>query len=168
MQSILNFQLLIPISLLVLQTFILLFIEVAVLRRFKILKLPYAGMEYSNLIIVAILLFGVFFISTADIGALFQSFKTFQNARENIFSNTFYKFSQFFLVIFFFQILFALISFFIIRLLLGFKNSIKELEEGNIPGSILMAVIILSFAIIFQFCAKEVIEYITPQYLNFR
>jgi hypothetical protein len=168
MNTILRFEMLIPILLLVMQSFVLLFIGLFILRRLKLLKLPYAGMEYSQLIVTASILFGVFFISTADTGGLFQTFKTFQNANSKVFSNTFYKFSQFFLVVFFFEILFGLISFFIIKLLLGFKGTLKEIEEGNIPASVLMGVIIICFAIILQHSGREVIDYITPKYLNFK
>lgn len=164
----LHFTVLLPIGLLVLQTFIFLFICTTVLKRLKLLRAPYAGMEYSQLIVAAAFLFSTFYISTADIAGLFQAFKTFENAKENLFANTFYKFSQFFLAALFFEILFALVSIFIIKLSLGFRNPIKEIEEGNIPAAILMAVIIISFAIVFQFCAREVIVYITPQYLDFR
>jgi uncharacterized membrane protein YjfL (UPF0719 family) len=64
--------------------------------------------------------------------------------------------------------MFALISFFISKILLGLKETAKEIEEGNIPASILLSVIILGFAIVLQVCAKEMIEYITPHYINIR
>jgi hypothetical protein len=168
MNTIFRFDTLLPIALLTLQTFALLFSCMFVLKKLKILKTPYAGMEYSELIIVSAFLFGVFFISTADIGGLFQAFKTFQNIGTRIFSTTFSKFGQFFLVLLFFEILFGLVSAFVIKVLFGFKSSLKEIEEGNIPSAVFMAVIIISFAIVFQFSAKGIIEYIIPKYLNFR
>lgn len=45
---------------------------------------------------------------------------------------------------------------------------VKEIEDGNIPGAILTAVIIIGFAIVMQFCAKEAVELITSQYIDFR
>src|ERR1700712_4758237 len=130
MNSILHFTVLLPIALLVLQAFVFLFICTTFLKRFKLIKVPYAGMEYSHLIVAAAFLFSVLFISTADIAGLFQAFKTFENANGSVLSNTFYKFSQFFLALLFFQILFGLVSAFIIKLLLGFKKPINEIEEG--------------------------------------
>ncbi len=168
MNSILHFNLLLPIGLLVLQSIILLFLSFTILKRRKILKAPYSGMEYSQLIVVSSFLFGVFFISTGDISGLFQSFKTFQNAKLNVFSDTFLKFSQFFLVIIFFEILFALLCAFAVKLLLGLKNTVKELEDGDIPAAVLIAIIVVSFSIVLQYCSKEVIDYITPKYINFR
>lgn len=168
MHSILNFDILLPISLLLLQSFLLLFICIFVLRRIRLLKTPYGGMEYSEVIVAAMFLFSIFFISTANIEGLFQAFKTFQNQQENVFSNTFSKFSQFFLVVLLFELLFGLVSFFIIRILLGFKNSFREIQDGSIPSAILTGVLLISFALLMQFSAKEVIQYITPQYLNFR
>jgi hypothetical protein len=168
MNSILRFETLLPVGLLVVQTFVLLFICIFVLRKLKILKTPYAGLEYSQLILASAFLFGVFFISTAGTGALFQVFKIFQNAGSKLFSNTVSKFGQFFLVILFFEFLFGLVSFFIIKLLFGFKNSLREIEEGNIPSAVLMAVITVSVAVVFQFSTKQIIDFIVPVYINFR
>lgn len=168
MRTILRFDILLPIGLLLLQALLLLFICVVVLRRIKLLKSPYSGIEYSEATLASMFLFSVFFISTANIEGMFQAFKTFQNQGQNVFSNTFSKFSQFFLVILLFEILFGIVSVFVVKLVLGFKNSLKQIEEGNIPSAIITGVIAISFALVLQFAAKEVVGYITPQYLNFR
>jgi sterol desaturase/sphingolipid hydroxylase (fatty acid hydroxylase superfamily) len=168
MKSILNFDVLIPIGLEVIQALLLLFSCITLLRKFRLLKLPYAGMEYSEIAFACFLLFSVFFISTANIEGLFQAYKTFENQQEQVFSNTFYKFSQFFLVILLFEFLFVFIAFAVTKVLLGFKNTYKEIQEGNLPSAIIIGVIFLGFAIILQYSAKQIIEYITPQYLNFR
>jgi len=157
MNSILKFELLIPISLLVLQTMILIFLSFSVLKRLKILKVPFSGLEYSQVTVASAILLGILLISMADIAALFQSFKTYQNTKANIFSGTFLKFSQFFMLILFFEILFALLCAFVIKLVLGFKNSIKEIEEGNLPAAILMSVILICTSMILQLCAKDLI-----------
>lgn len=168
MRSVLNFEILLPIGLLLLQALMLLFISVVVLRRVKLLKSPYSGMEYSEVILAGMLFFSVFFISTANIEGLFQAFKTFQNQGRNVLTNTFSKFSQFFLVVLLLELLFGIVSVFIIKFVLGIKNSLKQIEEGNIPSAIITGVLLISFALIIYYAAKEVIGYITPQYLNFR
>lgn len=166
--SILSLELLLPIGLLVIQALIVLFICVGVLKRMRILRTPYAGMEYSQLIIATVFLFSVFLIAIADTTALFQAFKTFQNNKQDVLSNTISKFSQFFLVVLFFELLFGLISFLVIKLLLGFKNSFQEINEGNVPAAVIMSIVLLGFSITLNTCAKEILEYMTPQYLNFR
>lgn len=166
MTSILSFNFVLPIGLLLLQAFILLLISTSVLKKLKLLRTPYAGMEYSQIIVAATFLFGVFLISTADTSGLFQAFKTFQNAKQDLWSNTFMKFSQFFLVILFFQVIFVLASFLLCKLLLGYKNTFQEIDEGNVPASILTSVVLLCFSMVLQVAAKETIDYITPKYLN--
>jgi hypothetical protein len=168
MNSIFRLEVLLPISLLIIQAFILLLIFITILKRINILKTPYAGMEYSQLIVTSAFLFGIFFIATADTEATFQAFKTFQNAGEKTFSSTFNKFSQFFLVVIFFEMIFSLISLLVAYLFLGLKNPKKEIAEGNIPACILFGITIIGFAIVLQYSAKELVQYITPQYLNFR
>lgn len=168
MHPILNFNLLLPIGLLLLQTLLLLFIAIATLTRVQLLKQPYTGMEYSQVTLTAAFLFSVFLISVADIEGLFQAFKTFQNQNEQVWQNTFSKFSQFFLVILLFQLLFAVVAAFMIKIVLGFKNSFAGINEGNIPAAVIVGVILISFALVFQLAAKQVIISVTPQYLNFR
>lgn len=166
MKSIFNPEILLPIGLLLLQTFFFFFLCLFLLRRSKIVKMPLAGLEYSNVIVASAILFGLFYISTADIQGLFQSYKTYQNLGQDLVSNTFSKFSQFFLVIFFLECLYGIIAFGVIKLLLSFKNSLQEIQEGNIPGSIFMAIIIVSVSMLLQDMGKEMMTYLTPQFVN--
>ena len=64
--------------------------------------------------------------------------------------------------------MFAVLSLFVVGILLGYKKPMREIEDGSIPTAILMGVNIIGFAIVMQFCAKEVIVLMTPQYINFR
>jgi len=165
MKSILQFEILLPILLLIIQTLVHLFICLFVLKRIRLLKTPYAGMEYSQVIVATSILAGVFFISTADVAGLFQTFKTFQNAGSDILFNTLKNFGQLTLITFLLEIAFGLTSFLIIKLLFGFKNTLGEVKEGNMPASILMSIIILGFSLIFQTATKEILEYTIPQYI---
>lgn len=168
MEAIFNVQILIPIGLLLLQTLFFFFLCLFLLRRTQIIRLPMAGMEYSNVIVAGAILFGLFYITTADIQGLFQAYKTYQNSGEALAINTFAKFSQYFLVILFLAVLYGIVAFGIIRLLLGFKSSVQEIQAGNIPGSILMAVLVISVAILLQRTGEEIMTYLTPQFVNFR
>ena len=58
---------------------------------------------------------------TADIKALFQAYKTYQNLGKGFLGNCFIKFSEYFSAIFFLEVLYAILAFGIIKLLLGFK-----------------------------------------------
>jgi hypothetical protein len=168
MNAIFHLGTLLPICLLIIQGFIFLLVFTSILKRFNILKIPYAGIEYSQLIVASSFLFGMFFITTASIEGTFQAFKTFQNDGARLFVNTVNKFSQFFLVILLFEIIFALTSLFVAHFFFGIKKVKQELDEGNIPASVLVGIIVIGFSLILQFSAKEVIQYITPQYINFR
>jgi len=158
---------LIPIVLIILQCFVLLFGSITILKRLKFLKTPYAGMEYSQLLVGAAFIFGVFLISTGSTASIFQSFKTFQNGSEGVFTNTFSKFSQFFVVVVVFEVLFFLVGIVSVRLFAGFGKA-NQVNEGNMPVSILVAVVLIGFSIVFQFCTGEIVDYITPKYINFR
>jgi hypothetical protein len=168
MKSILNPSLLLPIGLLLLQTIFFFFICVYVLRRARIIQFPLAGLEYSNVIVAGSVLFGVFYITTADIQGLFQAYKTYHNLGEGFGQNTFIKFGEYYMVLLFLEVLYAIIGFGIIKLLLGYKNSVQEIQNGNIPGSILMAVLLLSISLLLQRAGEEIVIYLTPQYITIR
>jgi len=158
---------LIPILLIVIQGFVLLFGAITILKRLKFLKTPYAGMEYSQLLVGAAFILGVFLISTGSTASVFQSFKTFQNANGSVLTNTFSKFSQFFVVVVVFEVLFFLVGLLSVKLFAGFGKS-NQVEAGNMPLSILVAIVLVGFSIVFQFCTGEMVDYITPKYINFR
>lgn len=168
MKSVFTLQSLLPIGLLLLQTVFFFLVSIYLLYRFKIIKRPLAGLEYSNVIVASAILFGMFYTTTADIQGVLQAFKTYQNSGQPLPLATFTKFSQFFLVVLSLVILYGGLVFLVVRLLLGFKSSIQEIQDGNIPGSILMAVIIISLGILFQRVGEEMMTYLTPQYVNLR
>jgi hypothetical protein len=165
MKSILNLYDLLPVLLLVLQTLIFLLITIAFLRYLKILQLPYAGMEHSKVVIAAVILLSVMIISFSDVGGVVQAVKTFHNYGEGFYRNLFIKLSQFILIIVLTECLFGLLCFIAIRTLPGFRQS--SATEDDMPGAILQAVVILIIAILLYACAKEIIEPITPKYINF-
>jgi len=165
MKSILSVYDLMPVLLLVLQTLIFLLSTIAVLRYLKILKLPYAGMENSKLLTAAVILFSAMVISFADIDAVMQTVKTFHNYGDGFYRNLFIKFSQFILVIVLTECLFGLLCFIAIRTVPGFRQSFAT--EDDMSGAILQSIVILIVSILLYACAKEVIESITPKYINF-
>src|SRR5688500_5862805 len=107
MDTVFRFDMLLPIGLIVLQELLLLFAGISILKKMKFLVTPIACMDYSQVIVVGCFLFGITLIGTGDIEGLFQSYKTFQNAGRQVYSNTFSKFSEYFLTVLIFEILFA-------------------------------------------------------------
>lgn len=168
MKEVLNFGSLLPIAIVLIQLFIFLFICLYLFRKFKVIKLPYAGMEYSQAIFAGAILFAVFFVSTALIPAIFQSFKTYQNQPINLLPPMFGKSGQLLLIILFFEILLGVLIYLVSKVLFGIDKGLKEIEEGNIPFSIFISVIIIGCSIVLHLMAKEMMEYITPRYLDFR
>jgi hypothetical protein len=168
MKFIIQPDIFLPITFLVIQALILLFLIISVLRKLQILKSPIEGMEYGSLILCAGFVFGVLLISTADSSAIFEAYKAYKAAGVPIFSNLFSKFGQYFIVEFFFFGLFMFLSLFIIKPLLGLKKPFKEIQEGNMAAAILSAVIIVSISIVLLVSTKEVLELIIPRYINYR
>lgn len=165
MKSILSIYDLLPVVLLVLQTFLFLFCAIAVLRYLKILQLPYAGMEYSQLIKGVGILMSIMIIGFSDAEAVVQTVKTFHNYGDGFYRNTFIKFSQFILLLMIAECIFGFLCFIALRIIPGFRTS--SAAEDDIPKAILQVLIIIIIAILMYTCTSSIIETLTPKYINF-
>lgn len=168
MKAILNFEFLLPITVLLLQVFIVLYICILILRKIGILKQPLGGLEYSHAFFATATIFSVLLISTAGASAMFQTFKTYQNQSGSIWQLYLAKSGQFFLVVLFFELLLGMVILLLTKTSLFVGNGLKEILDGNIPAALVTSCIVLGFAIVLRVMASEIMEYITPQYLNFR
>ena len=130
MNSILNFETLLPVALVLLLSYFILFITIFTLRRTHIIKAPYAGMEYSQVIIAAAVIIGAFLVAISCIPPLFQSFKTYQAQRTNLYQNTIAKFAQFFLVVLFFEIIYLLVTYLNTKLFFGKNQTVRKWKRG--------------------------------------
>lgn len=165
MKSILNIYDLVPLLLLILQTFTFLIVTFVILRNLKILQVPYAGMQYSKVMIAAVVLFSVMIISFADVEGVVQSVKTFHSYGDGFYKNVFMKFSQFILIIVLTISLFGLLCFVSLKIIPGFEQA--SVNEGDIPVAVFKGLVILIIGILMYACAKGIIETITPKYVNF-
>lgn len=165
MKSILNIYDLLPLFLLILQTFTFLIVTFVILRNLKILQVPYAGMQYSKVMIAAVVLFSVMMISFADVEGVVQSVKTFHSYGDGFYKNVFMKFSQFILIIVLTISLFGLLSFISLKMIPGLKQA--SVTEDNIPVAVLKSLVILMMGILLYAYANGIIEAITPKYINF-
>lgn len=168
MKPILNPAILLPVLFLLLQLLILLLLAITVLRRLNVVKLPLGGVEYSQVIFACSILFAVLFIATAEVPAIFQTFKTLQNQSTGVMQPLAAKSAQFFLVIIFFELLLAGLVFLCSKVFVWLNKGVKEIESGNVPISLIMSTIVIGLSAVLKIMAGEIIEYIVPHYLNFR
>src|SRR5438128_771375 len=114
-------QLLFPVALLIIQTYILLFGTLYLMRRMRIITTAIADMEISHVIVAGAFMFGVFLISTADYAPLLQTFKIYSTNNDAVYSATFYRFGQFFLDVFAAEVMFVLLTWLNVKIFLGGK-----------------------------------------------
>lgn len=167
MHSLFNVQLLFPVALLIFQTYILLFGTLYLMKRMAVLSTSAGDMEISQTVVTGSFLFGIFFISTANYAPLLQTFRLLATGRDGLFSLTFYRFGQYFLDIIAAEVVFFLLSWLNINLFMGGNKAIREIKDGNISISLLIAIITVSFAILTQHLMSEVIDFVTPKPIIF-
>lgn len=168
MKPILNPAILLPVLFMLLQLLIVLFITIAALSRLNIIKPPLGGIEYSQAIFACSILFSVLFIVTAEVSAIFQTFKTLQNQSSGIMQPLAAKSAQFFMIIVFFELILAGLILLCSKIFTWLNKGVKEIEGGNIPVSLIMSIIIIGLSIVLKAMAEEIIQYIVPHYLTFQ
>ena len=157
----------IPLVWILLQSYLILFIIIFFLRRFRILKTPVSGMEYSQVAAAMGLLLGGIFISTGDISSIFQSAKILQNGTGNVFQNMLSKYSEYFLMLI--AVMSAYLTLGILNNRIFFRETKKDgSDESNLPLGVLVAAINLGLSVVCWFCFKELAETFTPVFVNFR
>jgi hypothetical protein len=167
MKAILNFQIMWPIFIWLLQTMLFLFIGATILWKLGMIKRPLAGMEYSQAIMAAVTIFSVLLISTASAGPLFQTFKTMQNQGSPDWRVYGAKAGELLLVSLFFEVLLGLIMGSMTKAFMFLRKSSQQINEGSMPTAIIASALVLGMAIGLRVMTAEVLEYVTPQYINF-
>ena len=149
--------------LLVLQTYLLIYITLLLLRKLKLLKRPYGGMDYAESLPAAVILLGVLLISSGDVSGIFQAAKSYGDVNTTIGEPFFLFFTRSFMIILIFSVLFVVLNFLNIRFL--FRGHFKE---PSLSVSLILCAIILGLTVICWLSCTEVIDNMTPKIINFR
>lgn len=168
MNAIFNFHNWMPVFVQVIQLLIFISVAVFLLRKTGIIRYPLNGLEYSQVVFAGVIVFSVLLISTSGTSAMFQMFKTYQAEQPIPRQLYFEKCGQYFLVTLLFELFLGLPLLLFASKALFSGNLIKEILAGSIPSALLAGSIILGLAIGLRVMSAEVMEFITPHYLNFR
>jgi len=152
MHQFIGFLLLLP------QTYCLLFASLFLLKSLGLLKRPYSGMDYAELLPAAALVAGVFFVSIAAAPGIFQSVQTWSGGGA----------VQIRMLLLFFVRVFVLVSIAcLVSHLMGYLH-IRYLFKGHLqsptmPVSLLLTVINLGTAILSAYACREAVDAISPK-----
>src|ERR1700754_1272433 len=148
-------------SLLIVQTYLLVYIALSLLRRIKLLKLPYSGMEYSESLRAAIIILGVLLMSSVNAPGIFQAAKSYGDSYASAGAPFLLFFVRSFLIILSFSLVFIFLNFLNIRFLFQ-----EDYRETSLSVSILFCAIAIGFAVACWFTCKEVVDNMTPRYIT--
>jgi hypothetical protein len=144
------------------QTYLLIYASFLLLRRMKLLKRPYSGMDYAESVRAAVIILGVLLMSSVDAPGIFQAAKSYGDSYGPSGNLFFLFFVRSFLVILFFSLLFIIVNYLNIRFLFRGEHS-----DASLAVSILFCAVAAGFAAVCWFTCKEVVDGITPRYINF-
>lgn len=162
-----SYHLLMPVLLLCIQSYAFLFAAIYILKKTAVISTPFSEMDISQVIFASSMIFGIFYISTANFNAFFQAFRTFEGNHSGWLRLTFTRFGEYFILLIGAETLFVLFAILNAKLLPGLGNLLKEIKEGDVHSGILLSVISISLSVIIHFIAVQVIDYITPKMVIF-
>jgi len=166
MKPLLDAAIVLPIVFLLLELLAILGICFIILSKAKVLNQPLAGMEYSQAIFAASIVFAVVLVATIPVTAMMQTYKTFSAQGVSVFTPLLTKAGQYFLVVLFFEVILLVMLTIIIRSFQFTAKAMTEIRTGNIPLSILLGVVIIAIGMVVLVIGKEMIDWIVPKYVN--
>ncbi len=149
--------------LLLFQTYILFYSTLFLLRRLKMMKRPYNGMDHAELLVAAVVLSGVLFLASANAPALFQAAKSYSDMDLSTGKLLLLYFIRSFTVILFFSGLYIILGFVHFRILFR-----KYYPSPGTAISILITIVTIGIALVCWFTCREILDYITPRFITFR
>jgi hypothetical protein len=149
--------------LMIIQTYLLVYMSLLLLRRMKLLKRPYSGMDHSESLTAAIIMLGLLSISSADVAGIFQAAKFYGDGPISMREPLFAFCAKAFLVILFFSLLFIFLNYINIRFLFR-----RDYQTPSLPVSIFLSVIAIGLALVCWFTCKEIVDNMTPRFVNFQ
>ena len=154
---------LLAFGLLIIQVYLLMYIALLLLRRVKILKQPYSGMDHAESFLAAIIILGVLTISSANAPGLSQAAKAYNDGQAPIVMPSFLFFTRSFLVVLAFSLVFIILN--LINIRVWFR---ADYQTPNWPLSILLAVIAIGLSWVCWYACKEIVDDMAPKIFNFQ
>ncbi|WP_300603878.1 hypothetical protein [Niabella sp.] len=145
------------------QTYLLFYVTLFLLRRLKLLKRPYNGMDDAELVMAATILLGVMFLSGANTPGLIQAARSYSDIYPSIGRPLLLYFARFFIIVLFFSGLYITLCFVNLRILFR-----RHYPDPGMAVSILVAAVTIGMALICWFTSRAIIDQMTPQFINFR
>lgn len=149
--------------LVLIQSYLLVYFAMFLLRRLKLLKKPYGGMDYSEALPATFVILGVLLVSSGDIPGIVQAAKFFSTGDEPVSEPFLLFFARAFAIVLIFVVFFVILNFMNIRYLFG-----GQFQEPTLVVSILLCAISVGLAAIFWPICREVIDNMTPKYISFQ
>lgn len=149
--------------LILIQTYLLVYFSLLLLRLLKLLKRPYGGMDYAEILPAALILLGVLIISVGNAPGIFQAAKFYADTGTPMTESLLLFFARSFFIVFLFNIFFIALNYLNLRFLFR-----AQYTEPALSVSLLLSAIAIGTSIVFWLCCKEIIDNMTPKFINFQ
>ena len=167
MNFIINGNLILPILWILIQNLLFIFMGIWVLRWWKLLKEPLSGLECSQALYGACLLFGVVIIANSSITAIYDTHLNYYQKGGEWVRWSLLSYSQYFLISLFAVSLLLCLSYLVLKIFFGFRKEGETIAGGNLPLSILMSGVVLGVTFGLSKLLEQVLQRLTPHFAIF-
>lgn len=155
-----------PVLWLLLQNLLLLYGAWRILQLAGLVKKPIAGIEYSQALMAALLLFAMIGIGNASVEAYYDTCMNYASQPGPWIVQTMLRYSQYFLVILLAEFLLLGMYWLVLRLLFSFRDAAEQtISGGNLPLAILMSGIIGGTGLALARLVALTLTQLTPHYV---
>lgn len=156
----------VPVLWILLQNLLIIYAAWRVLQLTGLLKKPIAGMEYSQALMAAILLFAMIGIGNASVQSYYDTCLNYASQQGPWLTQTMLRYSQYFLVTLLAEFLLLGMYWLVVRLFFSVRGPAEQtISEGNLPMAILVSGIIGGTGLGLARLVALILTQLTPHYV---
>lgn len=168
MEVFLKSSLILPTAWLLLQSLLLMYACIFILRRWGLIRMPVAGMEYSQALLAAVLLTCLLALSACTVSVCYDTAQAYSGQPGSFISRCVLRYSLYLLVVLAGCFLLLGLTWLVLRIVLGRGLPADEtVAEGNLPMAILVSGIVLGLALAIGRLMTVVLEDMAPHFVVF-
>lgn len=158
---------LLPVTWILIQNLLLIFMGIWTLRSWNLIKEPLSGLEYSQALPGAALLLGILLVGNVSVAAINDTYLNYSAQGGEWVRSSLIKYSQLFLVTLVCEFLFVGLSWLALKIFFGIRKNEETVAGGNLPLAIFMTGIVIGLALGIGKLLGLILEGMTPHFAVF-
>lgn len=168
MDAFFKVSLLVSILWVMLQNILIVYTVVFMLRRRDLIKVPVAGMEYSQACFSGVILLATLCITNSSIQAVYDTSLSYSSQPGSWIGVTLLKYAQYFLVVLLFNFILMGMAWLLEKIFFRTTSSADDsIQNGNLPLALILSGIVFGMGLGLARVTSLILEGMTPHFVVF-